>query len=69
MLAVVWSQSFPGSPSAAGARAGAGVLGKELRDEEVQERDQCLKPAGRGFARNSGEKSVSSEKLGSKDCA
>lgn len=47
VVAVVWLPSCPSSPSAAGDRAGAGVLGKELRDEEVQEGDQCLRPAGR----------------------
>lgn len=70
MLAVVWSQSCPGSPSAAGDRAGVEVVGKELRNGEVQERDQCLKPVGRGIpGRNSGEKSPgrnSGEKSGIK---
>lgn len=32
VVAIVWPPSFPGSSSAAGDRAGAGVLGKELRD-------------------------------------
>lgn len=59
---------FPGSPSAAGNRAGPGVLGKELSDGEVQEKDQCLKHAGRRVAgRYLGEESVSSGKLASKD--
>lgn len=70
VVAVVWLPSCPGSPSAAGDRAGAGVLGKELRDGEVQERDQCLRPAGRRVAgRNSEEESVSSGKFRSKHFA
>lgn len=69
MIAVVCLPSCPGSPSATGDRAGAGVLGKDLRDGEMQERDECLRPAGRRVAgRTSGEENVSSGKWGSKDC-
>lgn len=51
-----------------GEGAGAGLLGKELRDRVLREGDWHLGPAGRRVTGgNLGEESVSSGKLGSKD--